>query len=95
MVDLFKNPTPTQKHRAGRLSFRQVSLIDLIAPELGTDRDKSSAVVARNSVTCYQPQEPQGISFDEHATFPITDWLHCLLAQLQSLLSTREAAVAT
>ncbi|KUI73819.1 hypothetical protein VM1G_09648 [Cytospora mali] len=50
--------------------------------------------VARNFITCYRPQELQGVSFEEHSTLPVADRLQFLLAELQSLLSAREAAVA-
>lgn len=50
--------------------------------------------VARNFITCYQPQELQSVSFDEHATLPVSDRLHFLLSELHTLLSVREAAAA-
>ncbi|KUI58285.1 hypothetical protein VP1G_05622 [Cytospora mali] len=50
--------------------------------------------VARNFITCYRPQELEMVSFDEHSNLPVADRLQVLLAELQSLLSAREAAVA-
>ncbi|KAI3399352.1 hypothetical protein diail_7079, partial [Diaporthe ilicicola] len=48
--------------------------------------------VARNFLTCYEPNELETIQFD--ATLTETQRLEFLLSQLQSKLTTRQAAVA-
>ncbi|KAK5994533.1 hypothetical protein PT974_05011 [Cladobotryum mycophilum] len=48
--------------------------------------------VARNFLTCYQPEELERMEFD--GTLPVRDRLRHLLSLLQSTLSTREAAAA-
>ncbi|KAI0123624.1 hypothetical protein BJ170DRAFT_639816 [Xylariales sp. AK1849] len=48
--------------------------------------------VARNFLTCYQPEEIEKMEFD--ATAPVHDRLRYLLSQLQSTVSAREAAAA-
>ncbi|KAK2599609.1 hypothetical protein N8I77_011348 [Diaporthe amygdali] len=48
--------------------------------------------VARNFLTCYEPNELENIHFD--ATLNESQRLHFLLSELQSRLATRQAAVA-
>lgn len=50
--------------------------------------------VARNFITCFQPEELQRISFHEHAALPVSDRLHFLLSELHLLLSTSQASAA-